>query len=221
MKRFWRYFQKFNVKTIYFNLKYLPFKQAIQFPILVSNKLYLRVIAGKIQIDAPLRTGMIQIGFGDVGLFDNKKSRSIWDVSGNIIFRGNCQIGHGSKISVGEKGNLVIGKDFLVTAESTIVAFDHVEFGNNCLLSWDILIMDTDFHPIKDENGFVINGNKPIFIGNKVWIGCRTMVLKGSVIPDNTVIGANSMVTHQLEKSNSIYVGNPCKLIKEKISWEL
>lgn len=220
MKRFWRFLLKINLKTIYFNFKYLPFKQAIHLPILVSNKLYLRVCLGEIKIDAPLHLGMIQIGFGNVGLFDNKKSRSIWDVSGRVIFKGDCHIGHGSKISVGLNGNLIIGENLLVTAESTIVSFHEVEIGDNCLLSWDILIMDTDYHEIKDEQDKIINADSPVVIGNKVWIGCRTLVLKGAVIPNGSVIGANSVVTQKLETEHALYVGNPCKKTKENISWK-
>jgi len=221
MKQLLRLMLKFNIKTIYFNLKYLPFNQAIKLPILISSKLCLKACSGKIYIDAPIKTGMIQIGFGNIGLFDKKKSRSIWEVSGNVRFNGECHIGHGTKIMVGVNGNLAFGKNFLVTAESEIACFNHVEFGDNCLLSWDILIMDTDFHSIIDEMGNVLNPNKPVIIGNKVWIGCRCLVLKGTVIPNNCVIGANTTVKSQLDTENALYAGNPCKMLKQNISWKL
>ena len=67
----------------------------------------MRVTGGKIIIDCPISTGLIQFGYGNVGVFDNKKSRSIWEVSGTVIFKGKCNIGHGSKISVGDCGKLI------------------------------------------------------------------------------------------------------------------
>ncbi len=221
MKQIGRFFQKMNVRTLYFNFKYLPFNQAIKLPILLSSNLCLKKCSGQIYIDAPVKTGMIQIGFGDVGLFDKKKSRSIWEVSGIVRFKGECHIGHGSKISVGPKGKLIFGKNFLMTAESTIACFHHVEFGDNSLLSWDILIMDTDYHSIIDESGKVVNPDKPVIIGSKVWIGCRCLILKGTVIPNNCVIGANTTVTGTLEIENALYAGNPCKLLKQNITWKL
>lgn len=220
MGKYIRFIKKINFKTIYFNFKYLPFKQAIKIPVLVSKKVYFKVISGRIIIDCPIETGLIQIGYGYVGIFDEKKSRSIWEVSGTVIFKGKCNIGHGSKITVGKNGTLEFGKNFIITAESSIVAFKEVKFGNDCLLSWDILVIDTDFHKLKDENGNIINEPKPIIIGNKVWIGCRCLALKGTYIPNNCVIGADSIVNRVLEKDSCLYVGSPCKLNKENISWE-
>lgn len=220
MKKYLKFLLRLNFKSIYFNLKYLPFRQAIKLPILISNKVYLRVTSGKLIIDCPISTGLIQFGYGNVGIFDNKKSRSIWEVSGKIIFKGKCNIGHGSKISVGSSGVLILGENFVTTAETSIVAFTEIQFGNNCLLSWDILVMDTDFHKLKDELGNIINKPRPIIIGDKVWIGCRCLILKGTIIPNNCVIGADSIVSKVLEKENCLYVGSPCKMVKENISWE-
>ena len=67
----------------------------------------------------------------------------------------------------------------MYTAETSIVAFTEIRFGNNCLLSWDILVMDTDFHKLKDEFGNIINKPRPIIIGDRIWIGCRCLILKG------------------------------------------
>lgn len=146
-------------------------------------------------------------------------SRSIWEVYGNIIFKGRTQFGHGSKISVGKNGTLIIGDNFKISAESAIAAHNRIEFGGNCLLSWEILIMDSDFHCIKDQSGNKINESKSIIIGDHVWIGCRSTILKGTEIPKNCVIGANSVLNKKLEKEDAIYAGSPVKVIKENITW--
>jgi len=207
-----------NFKTIYFNFKYLPFIQAIRMPIMVSKRVYLLHTGGQIKLDCPIQSGMIQIGYGDVGIFDKKVSRSIWQVSGTIIFKGSAHIGHGSKLCV--EGTLVLGNGFIITAESSIVASNRIEFGENCLLSWDTLIMDTDFHKVKDKANNILNPSAPIIIGNKVWIGCRCLILKGAIIPNNSVIGANSFVGKRLEKENAVYGGQPARLLKEEIIWD-
>ena len=220
MMKYIRFLLKLNYNTIYLNFKYFSVKEATKFPILVSSKVYLKAAAGQITIDAPIKAGMIKIGFGDVGIFDHKRSRSIWELNGSIVFKGKCSIGHGSKISVGKEGKLVLGDNFTISAESSIVAFSKIEFGSNCLLSWDVLVMDTDFHKIKDDTNAVINHPKPILIGDNVWIGCRSLILKGTEIPIGCIIGANSVVSKKLESSRSVYAGNPCKVVKENISWE-
>jgi acetyltransferase-like isoleucine patch superfamily enzyme len=221
MKKLFKLIKLISFKTIYFNFKYLPFKQAIKLPIFVSKKVYLLETNGEVILDGSFRSASIQIGYGEVGIFDNKRSRSIWQVSGKVIFKGRTNIGHGSKISVGSTGELILGEDFMITAESALVAFKHIEFGRNCLLSWDVLVMDTDFHTIRDENGVQINEPKEIIIGNHVWIGCRNLLLKGTCIPDNTIIAANSLVNGKLDGENKVFGGNPVTQLNEKVTWEI
>lgn len=201
------------------NLKYFRFADAIKLPVLVSNRVWLAQVAGKVEIVGPIRFGLIRIGFGDVGIFDKHKSRSVWNVTGMVVFRGPARLGHGSKISA--SGNLVFGENFNITAESQIACHKKITFGDNCLLSWDVLIMDTDFHKIRDNAGKITNEDKEIIIGNNVWIGCRATILKGTVIGDNVVIAANSCVHSAVEGNNRIIGGNPVRVLKKDITWEL
>lgn len=209
-------------KTIYFNFKLLKFKEAIKLPIFLSNSVLIKKSKGNISINGKLKTGMIKIGFGDNGLFDKKKSRTIIQVNGEVIFNGIANIGHGSKISVYENGILVFGDKFKISAESSIMCSSRISFGNDCLLSWDILLMDTDHHKIIDNiDNKVVNFDKEIIIGSHVWIGCRCTILKGVQILDNTVIAANSCVCNIFCKKNIIVAGNPAKIIKENINWQI
>jgi UDP-3-O-[3-hydroxymyristoyl] glucosamine N-acyltransferase len=217
------FFKFFNFKTIYFNLRYLPFRQALKLPVLISKKVYLKEAKGVIEILGPIYTGKIKIGYGDMGIFDRSRSRTIWEVSGTVTFEGSAFIGQGSKISVGTTGVLRFGNNFTITAETAIVANSMtIKFGNSCLISWDNLIMDTDFHNIYDQEGKLLNQPKDIVIGNDVWIGCRCLILKGTIIPDNCIVAASSVVSGtKLHKSNCIYGGQPLKVIKENVSWKL
>ncbi|HYE12266.1 MAG TPA: acyltransferase [Patescibacteria group bacterium] len=207
-------------KTIYFNLKYFDFATAIKLPVLVSHRVVLLNTSGKLIINANIRPGLIKIGFGNVGIFDKKRSRSIWEVDGNIIFNGKCEIGHGSKICVG--GTLIFGNNFTISAESTILCYKKISFGDNCVLAWENLIMDTDHHKIIDKKtGKVINEDKEISIGNDVWIGCRCTILKGARIGNNCVVAANSTVTKEFLGEEQIIGGTPCKILRNDICWEV
>ena len=53
----------------------------------------------------------------------------------------------------------------------------------------------SDTHSIFDENGNLMNKSREIVVGDKVWIGCRATILKGAIIPSNTVIGACSLIS--------------------------
>ena len=187
----------------------------------VSKKVYRLSVRGKITINAPIKTGMIKIGYGNVGLFDKQKSRSIWEVVGDVIFNGTANLGHGSKISVAKTGVLEFGDHFSINAQSSIHCAKSIVFGKNCLLSWDVLVIDTDFHKIFNEDNLIINNPKSIVIGNKVWINCRCLILKGITIANNTVIGAGTIVSNDLNETNSIYAGSPVRKLKSNINWEI
>ncbi len=209
-----------NPKTLYFNFTYLPWQQAIRLPVWVSSKTYLLCTKGNIRIEGDIHSGMIRIGYGKIGIFDKKRSRSIWECMGSVIFKGPAEIGHGSKISVGGQGELTLGKQFTITAESTIIAYKEIRFGNNCLLSWDILVMDSDFHTIRDAQSHILNEPAPIIIGDSVWIGCRCLILKNTRIPSGSVVAANSFVNKQLSGENQLFGGNPLNILKQDISWD-
>ena len=91
--------------------------------------------------------------------------------------------------------------------------------GNNSIISWDCLILDTDFHRIY-KDGNIINENKLIEIGNHVWIGAKSTILKGTKIADGSGIEAGNLCTGLLSDEKSIYAGQPAKLIKKNINWK-
>lgn len=205
-------------KTLRFNFHYFPLKTALKLPVFVSHRTFLRELHGKIMLPEKVNTAMIKIGFGDVGHYDRKRSRSIWQVSGTVAFEGKASIGHGSKLSV--RGNLTLGADFNMTAESTIVCAHQISFGNDCLLSWDILIMDTDEHPIINQDGIRTNPDKPILVGNHVWIGCKCTLLKGTEIPNNAIVAAGTLLTSAFSGENQVIGGNPPAVLKSDVRWE-
>ncbi len=204
-------------KTLLFNFRYFPLRDAVRLPVIVSHRVWMMDLSGEVLIRGPLRRGMVQIGFGEVGIFDKHRSRTIWQVSGRVEFGGSASIGHGSKISV--SGILELGDNFEIVAESTIVASERVTIGAGTSLSWDVLVMDTDFHSIYDRSGGLLNPPSPVIIGHGVWIGCRSLILKGSVIPDGSVVAAASTVTKLFSVPNSMIGGSPAEVLKENISW--
>ncbi|MCU6600465.1 acyltransferase [Peribacillus frigoritolerans] len=205
-------------KTIYFNLRYFGIKMGLKLPVLVSHQVHLKALNGQLLIENPTRFG-VRIGFGDVGIFDKQKSRGIWQVNGKVVFMGKSHLGHGAKISVGKNGVLKFGDNFTITAESSIICNKSISFGKETLISWENLIMDTDFHTINDADGNKINHDGSIHIGNHVWIGSRCTILKGAQIPDETVIASNSVITRKYSGNNLVIGGNPPKVLKENITW--
>ena len=214
-------------KTIYFNFKYLKLKQAIKLPIIISHRVWLSKTKGNINITSDrIKPGMIRIGFGEVGIFDSMRARSVWNVDGIVNFNGSARLGHGIKISVEAEGKLNIGNNLIVTAESSIICRDEISLGKNVMISWETQIMDSDLHPIIDSENKIINKDEPIVIGDNSWIGSRVMILKGVKLPKGAIVAAGSTLTKGTlknieEKEYSLIGGNPIKILKEDVTFKV
>lgn len=204
------------LKTLLFNFHYLPFSQAIRLPIFVSRRTVIRKLKGKITINCPIRPFLIKIGFNEIGFQDIKYQRTVWSLTGEIVVNGSIFVGKGSKFAI--NGRVVFGDNFIVTGNSTVICNEIMHFGTNSLISWDVLLMDTDFHKIRDINNVILNPDKGIYIGNNCWIGCRNTILKGAYLPDNSVLAANSLYLQKRITQNCIY-GHNGRVIKENIHW--
>lgn len=208
------------LKTFYFNFYYFSFGIAICLPVFIYKHTNLVSLKGRIIIRGPVKTGIIRIGQGAVGTLDIKYSRTIFQCYGIIVFNGSASIGSGTRLSVNKAGVLTFGDNFCVTGGSSIICSKQITFGRECLLSWDILIMDSDFHHIYNEKQELINPPKSILIGDHVWIGCRTMILKGVNIRNNNVIAAGSKITNNVIDEYSIVSGvDTQRIIKRNVKW--
>jgi acetyltransferase-like isoleucine patch superfamily enzyme len=94
-----------------------------------------------------------------------------------------------------------------------------VVIGERCLIGADVMIVDTDFHPMAPIGRRFCSDWKqircqPVLIGDDVFIGARSIILKGVHIGDGSVIGAGSVVAHSI-RSRVVAVGNPARVIGE------
>lgn len=203
-------------KSVYINLKMLKLEEAIKLPIIVHHKVKFIDLSGKLVLNSEPKLGMVKIGFGSSRAFDMNRRTTIC-IDGKLILNGRVSIGNGSNIEI--SGTCEMGDNYIITANSKVICKNKIEFGKNCMISWDCLIMDSDHHKIYDNDNIIINENKPIIIGDNVWIGCRSIVMKGSKIKENSVVGAQSIVTGIFEENNLI-VGSPARKLKQNISWD-
>ena len=120
--------------------------------------------------------------------------------------------------------NTYFGKNVYFNFNLVILDVCPVHIGNNCFFGPNISIL-TALHSLvaserelyfDEEKGYVTDREygAPITIGNDCWFGGNVTILPGVTIHDNVVVGAGSVVTHDLE-SGSVYAGNPAKKIKE------
>ena len=160
---------------------------------------------------------MLLLGYHNLGGQDVKGRRTVWQVDGIVNLKGKrIDIGSGTNLSI--HGSLYLGDHSTITGNSSVICRKSIRLEDDALISWDVLIMDTDFHTITDEIGNILNSDEPIVISNHVWVGCRSTILKGTIIPRNSVIAAGSVITGKMSKENVIYTS--CKrVLREDICW--
>lgn len=153
-----------------------------------------------------LRHPNLRMGYGTV-VIGNFHLRG----NGMIIFGDECRL---ENVKLMIAGQLDIGRKVFLNGTS-IVCKQLVTINDECLVS-DAYITDTDFHNIEPELRRAPPGpraTRPIKIGRNVWIGDRGVVLKGSTIGNDSVIGSNSVVRGNVP-DRVVCIGNPAMVVK-------
>lgn len=90
------------------------------------------------------------------------------------------------------------------------------------MFSGEVVFWPTDGHQILDkERCRCLNKSKHgIIVGDHVWIGYRTLILKNVMIPNNCIVGAGAVVSRSFDEENIIIAGNPAKKVKSGINWD-
>ena len=123
-----------------------------------------------------------------------------------------------------QDAQIYIGKNFS-TNGCSLENHDEPNFkiniGEDCMFSYGINVRVSDGHTIYDTNSLKAL-NQPrsdIKIGNHVWIGMHSCILKNSQIASNCIVGAKSLITKCFNEENVIITGTPAKIIKKNINW--
>jgi len=138
------------------------------------------------------------------------------DTRDSINIDKDCEIGLGNIIRAGLGGKIIL--------ESGVALYDYtiVDIQKKLVIGKDTLISPfcyiTDYDHIFQDNTLPIQKQGyraiPITIGRNVWVGAHCIILKGVTIGNNTVLGAGSVVTHDIP-SNCLAVGVPAKVIRK------
>ena len=109
---------------------------------------------------------------------------------------------------------ITIGQGTQFSNNVQIFSGKSVYIGRSCLIGYTVLIMDSDFHNLSPTGRHSQPADsKPVILEDNVFIGSRTIILKGVTIGRDSVIGAGSVVIHSIPSGVSA-AGNPAKVIR-------
>ena len=209
--------------TIYVNFACFHIKTAIYLPILVDYRTKVKgLYKGCIILKRKPKFALIKYawGHGSYGNAYNTKSYLLFNGGGRIIFEGNAQFAYGVTLRVDNQGMISFGQNFAANQNFSAFSNTLIRFGNDCITGWNVNLRDSDGHNITNSAGLMLNPNKPIEIGNNVWLSSHCDILKGSKIGDNSIVGFRTLVAGKFEESNVIIAGVPGKIIKKDIFWK-
>ncbi|MDF5716128.1 MAG: acyltransferase [Rhizonema sp. NSF051] len=186
--------------------------------------------------------GQVEIG-NNCAFLGNKNLQNkliTGDATSKITIGNNC-VFKGTTLSIEENGQIEIGHscsfavnsfipnqvliqdkeakvsigDYCYFNGATVMAKKYIEFKRQCLVS-DSMIVDTNYHSV-EINRMAPNAKekvKPIYVGENVWLGSRSVIMKGVSIGNNSVIGLGTIVRQPVPE-NVIVIGNPQQIVKK------
>lgn len=172
---------------------------------------------GKLHIEIKGNNNKIQVGEG--ARFPNMRI---------TVFASDCEIDIGSLcVLAGEihlresHTRLRIGeKTTTMGVKITMHEAGLIDIGKDCMFAGEVRMDTSDMHSVLDATtGDRLNPPEDIHIGDHVWLGFGTYVMKGTCIGAHCVVGAGSIVTQDLPPQ-SLAVGVPARVIRAGVTWD-
>ena len=194
------------------------------------RKLKVKLIGKLYILYSPINWIRLRLNGAEIG--KNFKSRGfirIQNPEGKLIIKDNVRINSAEWANpigyCGKTNFQIVGDGVIEIGEGTglssvsITCTNKIFIGKNVLLGAGVKIYDTDFHPLSAKMRYAGQQDqrkvksKPIVIGDGAFIAAGVIILKGSCIGKNCVVGAGSVVSRNIP-DNQIWAGNPVQFIK-------
>lgn len=144
---------------------------------------------------------------------------------GNILLGENVRLSGKTGLAFNnrhlKRPTLKIGDRSFIGHDCSIRVASSIEIGRHCLIAGGAIIADYDGHPVNADQRRANETSpwedvKPVVIEDDVWIGARSVVLKGVRIGARSIVGAHAVVTKDVPP-DCVVAGNPARVVKQLI----
>ena len=204
-------------KTIFFNFKVLPLREAIKMPVVIGwNTKIVAAKRGVLSFPNGCKPGMVRIGWGGSKSVSTDHRGQVCLYGGHLIVGGRLCMAAGSTLDC--SGEMRIGDNFSSNKNAFLSCSKEVTIGNDVMLGWNVQIYDASGHTVYHK-GIAKHSQAPIKVGNHVWLASHSTLLKGAEIGDGSIVAWRSLVTKPIRQANVLVAGNPAVVKCEDISW--
>jgi len=207
-------------KSIYFNFKMFSFYEALKLPVLFYGSVKFRDLSGKINIDAPIKKGMI--GFGQpYEFFSREKGIAEIALRGTLNLKGYVQFGKDYQILVDTDAYLEMGHMASLASGGRIVCKERIVLGTYARIGSECQLIDTNFHQmIHTETGEKYPMTGSIRLGDFNFVSNRVTFMQGTTTPNFCTIASNTLCNKDYTSygENILIGGIPAQLLKSHIS---
>ncbi len=134
-----------------------------------------------------------------------------------LTVNGPVRLYYGTTLQVHKDADLTVG-DLGMNTGSVLICGYKMTLGSPVSTARNVYIFDSDHHPVFNAKGERINEAKEVTIGDNVWIGLKSIIMKGSHIESGSVISAHSLVTGNVP-GHVIVASPPSRAVMKDISW--
>jgi len=155
--------------------------------------------------------GCFRLGFlGEAGRY--YPSSAYFGADSHTSVSGDFALFTNFRLYVGDGAELRLGSGYF-NEGSMIVCHSRITIGDTCLFGPHVMLRDNDGHFYEDRPQ-----SAPITIGDHVWVGMRSVILKGVTVGDGAVVAAGAVVTRDVPP-RSLVGGSPARVLRKNVSW--
>tara|TARA_B100001750_G_scaffold53429_2_gene40613 strand:- start:1839 stop:2513 length:675 start_codon:yes stop_codon:yes gene_type:complete len=139
-----------------------------------------------------------------------------------VVFGDAVKVSLGAKIVVNDdEGRLSVGRGTTIESVRLEVAGGaSLSIGDDCMLAYEVDVRNTDSHSVLSlDTGERLNPDADVVIGDRVWVGAHAMVMKGTVIGNDSVIASRSVLTRAVPE-HSVAAGVPARIVRQGVRWD-